>query len=202
MKLPKHRRLPVLMACLVAALTFRSVQRREYRQEWTVLQRYYLGAFVRSGLLAPLKGTGDYNFIDVIDRKGPRPALNFEVVAGTTDDAYALSADGAAHGDKRLEWRTRQMSHAGMHQILQRWIYDGRSLWDLVKRACAWSLGVLVLGLLAVLFLERERRPERQLTRSATGSPFPQMLNHVPRRRERESAPPESRQEAQQPFFE
>jgi hypothetical protein len=156
MKLPKHQRLPVMMVCLVAALTFTSVLVREYRQEWTVLQRYYLGAFVRSGLLSPEKGTVDYNCIDVIDRKGERPALNFEVVAGTADDAYALSAAGAAHGDKQLVWRTRQMGHAGMHQILRRWIYDGRSLWDLMKRACAWSLGVLVLGLLAVFFLKRE----------------------------------------------
>lgn len=201
MKLPKQRRVPVMTVCLVAALTLTSVLVREYRQEWTVLQRYYLGAFVRSGLLSP-EGTVDYNFIDVIDRKGERPALNFEVVAGTTEDAYALSADGAAHGDKQLVWRTRQMGHAGMHQILRRWIYDGHSLWDLVKRACAWSFGVLVLGLMAVLLLERERRPKRQLKKSATGSPFPHMLKHGPGLREPGNAPQEASQEVQQPFFE
>jgi type IV secretory pathway TraG/TraD family ATPase VirD4 len=160
----------VLAAAMIPALLF-----YQYRQEWTALQRYYLGAFVRSqayasGLFSsPLlawkaRAGSSYLLLDVIDRKGQRPAMDFDVepveVAGPNGQAetsYTLSAQGVAAGDKRLVWYPMRADHAKLHQFLQHWIYADHSLWDLASTACWSGLVVLLVGLVAAIPLERKR---------------------------------------------
>jgi hypothetical protein len=160
----------VLAAAMIPALLF-----YQYRQEWTALQRYYLGAFVRSqayasGLFSsPLlawkaRAGSSYLLLDVIDRKGQRPAMDFDVepveVAGPNgrpETSYTLSAQGVAAGDKRLVWYPMRADHAKLHQFLQHWIYADHSLWDLASTACWSGLGVLIMGLVAAIPLERKR---------------------------------------------
>ncbi|MDQ2843573.1 MAG: type IV secretion system DNA-binding domain-containing protein [Acidobacteriota bacterium] len=102
--------------------------------------------------------------LDVIDRKGQRPAMNFEVDAlevtgpeGKPKTSYTLSAQALAGGDKRLVWNRIRADNGKLHQFLRHWIYEDHSLWDLAKRACWWGLGVLLAGLPAAIPLERKR---------------------------------------------
>jgi hypothetical protein len=123
----------VLAAAMIPALLF-----YQYRQEWTALQRYYLGAFVRSqayasGLFSsPLlawkaRAGSSYLLLDVIDRKGQRPTMDFDVepveVAGPNgrpETSYALSAQGLAAWDKRLVWYPMRVNSGRLTRLL-RW---------------------------------------------------------------------------------
>jgi hypothetical protein len=81
---PTNQPVWMIAACVLAALTIPALLGYQYRENWTALQRYYLGSYLRSrvlatGPLARLRRHGtEYRMIDAIDRKHQRPAMNEE----------------------------------------------------------------------------------------------------------------------------
>src|SRR4051794_30178202 len=87
------------MATLLAALlTAGTVLPYAYLRTWTPLQRWYLSAYVRGGLIAGLgfSGAGQYRLLDVVDHTGSRLALDDEVAPAPTAAAIPFRLTEAA----------------------------------------------------------------------------------------------------------
>lgn len=179
---PTNQPVWMIAACVLAALTIPALMLYQYRENWTALQRYYLGSYLRSRVLAtgPLarlrrRGT-EYQMIDVIDRKRQRPALNDEVdplvitdANGQPESTYTVSPAGSAAGDKRLVWHRVEADDGKYYQFLKHWIYGERSPWDLMRPASEWGGSVFVLGFIAAIPLERRRKRPLQQGRRVRG---------------------------------
>jgi hypothetical protein len=145
-----------------------------YAKTWTPLERVYLGAYVRSALMAGLgfTATGRYRLLHVVDRKGSRLALDEEVLPDTlpsAESSFALTAAAVRAGDRRLVWQVTSYAHAPLHRFLQHWIYRDQSLLDLVMPAVWGALGLGILGLLLAVPMDLARARERRHGRRLKG---------------------------------
>jgi len=119
----------------------------QYRySHWTPLQRFYLAPYVRSTMLSQLGFTtpGRYALLTVVDRRGPRFALDADVqpVSVRTDvdtgaPLFALTREAAAAGVRTLavaggpydHRRCRPFCGPGFMRI-GRWVtWPGRLFW-------------------------------------------------------------------------
>ncbi|MGH9410053.1 MAG: type IV secretion system DNA-binding domain-containing protein [Vicinamibacterales bacterium] len=155
---------------LVSLVVGGGVGAYRYTHIWTPLQRLFLSPYLRSEIASDLAfKTGHYRLLHVVGRQGSRLPLDEEVdaIPGTTEPAFALTDVGRAAGDLRLAWQDIMYSHAALHDLLQRWIYDGQTPTDLVWPALWWAFVVFGAGLLVAipkdLARARERRHGRRL---------------------------------------
>jgi hypothetical protein len=139
-----------MAALVIAVLTAGVIQAYAYARTWTPLQRWYLSAYLRSGLIADLgfSGAGQYRLLHVVDRTGSRLALDDEVTPTPSSAGMPFQLTDAAvrAGDRALLWQDERYGHVALHRLLTRWIYRDRPLTDLVRSA-AWSgLAVFAVG--------------------------------------------------------
>jgi type IV secretory pathway TraG/TraD family ATPase VirD4 len=160
-----------MVALIAALLTAGAVQTYACLRSWTSLQRWYLSAYLRSGLAAGLgfTGTGQYRLLHVVDHAGSRLALDDEVtpVPSRAGMPFQLTDAAVLAGDRALVWKDERYRHPAFHQFLNHWIYRDQPLTDLVQ-AAIWS-GVAVFGVGAAIAIPmdvvraRARRHGRRL---------------------------------------
>jgi type IV secretory pathway TraG/TraD family ATPase VirD4 len=156
---------------MAALLTAGAVQTYACLRSWTSLQRWYLSAYLRSGLIAGLgfTGAGHYRLLHVVDRKGSRLALDDEVTptASSAGMPFQLTNAAVRAGDRALVWQDDRYAPVALHRFLTRWIYRDQPLTELVRSA-VWS-GVAVFAVGAVIAIPmdvtraRARRHGRRL---------------------------------------
>jgi type IV secretory pathway TraG/TraD family ATPase VirD4 len=158
-------------ALLAALLTAGAVQTYACLRTWTPLQRWYLSAYLRSGLIAGLgfTGAGQYRLLHVLDRTSSRLALDDEVTAAPTVAGmpFRLTDAAVGAGDRTLVWQDVRYRHPAIHTFLRHWIYRDQPLTDLGRTAVVGGLVSLALGAgIAVpvdLARARNRRHGRRL---------------------------------------
>jgi type IV secretory pathway TraG/TraD family ATPase VirD4 len=137
-----------MVALIAALLAAGAVQTYTCLHSWTSLQRWYLSAYLRSGLIAGLgfTGAGQYRLLHVVDYTGSRLALDDEITPAPSRAGMPFQlTDGAVlAGDRALVWQDARYRHPALHAFLNHWIYRDQPLTDLVQ-AALWS-GVVVFG--------------------------------------------------------
>ena len=138
------------------------------------MQRFYFPAHVRSTILDALGVTkpGRYALLTVMDRRGPRLAVDTDVEASSgssNDDAFTLTAAARSAGIRGPVVTTDRYDSRALHTFLLTWIYQGRRLRDLAWPPLAGGLGVLVLGLLVAIPQDAERARARRQGRRLRG---------------------------------
>jgi hypothetical protein len=143
-----------------------------YTYSLTPLQHFYLLTYIRCGLLREinLSKTDRYLMLNVVDRKGPRLALDEEVMPVTTPTGkktFALTEDAVRAGDEGLVFQRVQYDNAKLHEFLGHWIYGDQTFMDFLRPALWGGLSVFCLGLLAAVPKDaihaRERKQGRRL---------------------------------------
>ena len=150
-----------LSAALVAVVSVIGLGQYRYSR-WTPLQQFYFPAYVRSTILDAVGVTkpGRYALLTVMDRRGPRLAVDtdVEVSSGASnDDGFTLTAAARSAGIRGPVVTTDRYDSQALHTFLLTWIYQGRRLRDLAWPPLAGGLGVLVLGLLVAIPQDAER---------------------------------------------
>jgi type IV secretory pathway TraG/TraD family ATPase VirD4 len=162
-----------MVALLIALSGAIATQTYAVALRWTPLQRWYLGAYVRSGVLSGvgLSATGQYRVLQAVDRHGMRPALEDEVqpTARAGGIPFTLTDAATRFGDRQLVSRGESYRHAALHAFLRRWIYLEQSLLDLLRPAAWAGLGLLATGLLVAVPADRIRTSERRQGRRLKG---------------------------------
>jgi type IV secretory pathway TraG/TraD family ATPase VirD4 len=162
----------LIAALLLAMVSAAAVETHRYAAIWTPLQRLYLPAYLRSGLLQGLGlATGRYRLLQVVTNTGTRLALEEEVrrVPLTGEASFVLTDHAVHSGAQRLVWQDRVANHAALHALLRRWIYHGETLADLLLPAVWAGLGVLAVGLVVAIPMDRIRTRERRHGRRLKG---------------------------------
>src|SRR5262252_8831182 len=142
-----------IAAFVAALLAVVAIQAYQIAFSWTPLQRWYLSAYVRSGVIGGLgvTATGHYRLLQVTDRRGSnRLALDEEVrpATGVAGIRFTLTEPAVRVGDRQLVWQNVSYAPAPLHAFLRQWIYRDQTAWLLGRRAI-WGGGVaLAVGLL------------------------------------------------------
>jgi hypothetical protein len=119
----------------------------QYHRVWTPLQRWYLWAYVRSGIALTSEGT--YDVLQLVDTNERRPAVDDDVVPmtlGTADPVFVLTEAAQHAGRTQLAWQAASYPHAAFHQWLGRAIYSDQSLVDLAV-PILWATVAVALGM-------------------------------------------------------
>jgi hypothetical protein len=144
--------LGLLLIAIVVGAAFGAYR---YSSDWTPLQRLYFKPYLRSACADALAfKTGRYHLLYAIDHSGRRLALDEEVqpiVTAANETTFTLSPTGTQAGDRGLAWQDVSYSHAGVHDLLGKWIYRDQTLTDLVMPAVWVSLAVFGVGLLGAI---------------------------------------------------
>src|SRR3984893_10201891 len=162
-----------LSAVLIAVVSVIGIGEYRYSR-WTSLQRFYLPAYVRSTILDALDVTkpGRFALLTVMDRRGPRLALDTDVEAppgSSRSDAFTLTAAARSAGIRGPVVSADSYDPQALHTFLSTWIYQGRRLRDLAWPPLAGGLGVLVLGLVVAIPQDAERARARRQGRRLRG---------------------------------
>jgi len=163
-----------IAAFVTALLAAVAVQAYQIAFSWTPLQRWYLSAYVKSGVIGGLgvTATGHYRLLQVIDRRGSnRLALDEELRPATsaTGLPFMLTETAARIGDRQLVWQTVSYGHAPLHAFLHHWIYRDQTAWAFGSPAI-WGGGVaLALGLLLAIPHDVARAHDRRQGRRLKG---------------------------------
>ena len=170
---PHPRPVWTIAMLFVALLGAAAVQTYACAMTWTPLQRWYVSAYVRSGLIAGLgfTGTGQYRLLHLIDGRGSRLALNDEVSPATSVNGIPFRLTDAAlwSGDRALVWHDDRYRHAALYAFLRHWIYRDQDAVDLVRSA-AWSgLAVFAVGALLAIPVDLSRARARRHGRRLKG---------------------------------
>jgi len=158
---------------LLAVMSLAAICAYRYAYVLTPLQRFYLAAYIRSGLRAEIGfKTGRYALLNVVDKKGNRLALDEEVMpvkAATGEDIFALTETAMQLGDRRLVWQQGQYSNAGLHAFLGHWVYRDLTFLDFLRPALFGGLGVFIVGLLIAIPKDAARTRARKEGRRLKG---------------------------------
>ena len=157
-----HTRPAWALSAALLAVVVRHRSRAVSVQPWTPLRRFYLPAYVRSTTLDFLgvSKPGRYALLTVVDRRGPRLAVDTDVE--TTAEAFRLTTAAASTGLRGPAVATDRYDAQALHTFLRTWIYGGRRLRDLAWPPLAGGLAVLVLGLLVAIPQDAERARVRR----------------------------------------
>ena len=140
---------------------------------WTPLQRWYVSAYLRSGLVAGLgfTGSGQYRLLQVIDGSGSRLALDDEITPAVTATGIPFRLTDAAlrAGDRTLVWHDDRYRHAALHVFLRHWIYRDQDAANFVRSAVWSGLAVFALGALVALPVDLSRARARRHGRRLKG---------------------------------
>jgi hypothetical protein len=161
-----------MSAALVAVVSVIGLGQYRYSR-WTPLQQFYFPAYVRSTILDALGVTrpGRYALLTIVDRRGPRLAVDTDVEAtpGSSSDAFSLTAAARSAGIRGPAVTTDRYDAGALHTFLLTWIYQGRRLRDLAWPPLAGGLGVLVLGLVVAIPQDAQRARARRQGRRLRG---------------------------------
>src|SRR5438552_772861 len=106
---PHPKPVRTLATLLLALLSGATISAYDYAATWTVLQRFYLGSYVRSAVMDGVGLTsGGYRLLQVIDATGSRLAVDDEVIPATPasgEPPFALTDGAVRAGDRRLVWQ-------------------------------------------------------------------------------------------------
>ena len=177
---PHPRPVWTMTVLVVALLTAAAIQAYASLRTWTPLQRWYISAYLRSGLIGGLgfTGAGQYRLLHVVDRTGNRLALDDEVapapaVAGIP---FRLTDAAVRAGDRALVWRDERYRHAALHGFLAHWIYDDQPVTDLVRSAVSGGLVVFAVGAVIAIPMDLARARSRRHGRRLKG---PELVSAV-----------------------
>ncbi|HEV2222506.1 MAG TPA: type IV secretion system DNA-binding domain-containing protein [Candidatus Acidoferrales bacterium] len=163
----------MMAALLLAAVSVAAIFAYRYAYVLTPLQRFYLAAYIRSGLRAEIGfKTGRYALLNVLDKKGKRLALDEEVMpvkTATGESIFALTETAKQLGDRRLEWQQGQYSNAGLHAFLGHWVYRDLTFLDFLRPALSGGLGVFIVSLLLAIPKDAARARARKEGRRLKG---------------------------------
>jgi hypothetical protein len=165
-----------LGSLLLALVTVIGLGQYRYSR-WTPLQQFYFPTYVRSTLLDTLgiAKPSRYALLTVVDRRGPRLALDGDVqpavvtVAGHPDGNFALTPAAAAAGLRGPALGSDRYEAGALHAVLRTWIYRERRLRDLAWPPLAGGVGVFTLALLVALPQDAARARERRHGRRLKG---------------------------------
>ena len=168
---PHPRPVWTMVALIAALLTAGAVQTYTCLRSWTSLQRWYLSAYLRSGLIAGLgfTGAGQYRLLHVVDRTGSRLALDDEITPAPSRAGMPFQLTDAAvlAGDRALVWQDERYRHPALHAFLHHWIYRDQPLTDLVQAAIWSGVAVFAVGAAIAIPMDvvraRARRHGRRL---------------------------------------
>jgi hypothetical protein len=162
---------------LVSAVSVVAIAEYRYAQ-WTPLQRFYLGPYVRSTLLVHVgfRTPGTYAVFTVVDARGLRLALDADVQpvpdrwrSDPVAVPFGLASTAADAGVGALRLASDRYDHGKLQTFLRGWIYQDQRLRDLAWPAVAGGLGVLGLGLLVGLPQDAARAHTRRHGRRLKG---------------------------------
>jgi hypothetical protein len=161
-------------ALLLAAAATVVMGGYRYATVWTPLQRLYFPSFFRTQAMAAfgITASGRYRLLQLVDPPHRRLALDDEVTPLTTvtgEPSFELTPAAAARGDRALVWQEASYSHAGLHALLQHWIYGDQTLTDLIAPGLRAGLGVFALGLFFAIPKDFRRTRDRRLGRRLKG---------------------------------
>lgn len=164
-----------LLACLVALICGAALFAYQYKIRWAPLERFYFPTYFRTAhLVNPrnpyLRPSHTLTALFIVYPRETRLAVDREVVpvppplgASSKVIAFALSDEAVHSSAKRLEWRRMRLDDRWLHAWLGRWIYGGRTCWQLVRPAWyAFLLALAVFFPLAVRKDLSEGRKRRQ----------------------------------------
>lgn len=161
-----------LSAALLAVVSVIGLGQYRYSR-WTPLQRFYFSSYVRSTTLDLLgiSTPGQYALLTVVDRRGPRLAVDTDVeaTADASHEAFRLTTAATSAGLRGPAVATDRYESRALHTFLRTWIYQGRRLRDLAGPPLAGGLAVLVLGLLVAIPRDAERTRLRRQGRRLRG---------------------------------
>lgn len=170
---PGQKPVSMLLALLMALATTGAILFYQYERQWPFVERLYLRTYVATGFAGKLRAEGYYTILAVVDGKaGPRLALDGEVMPVTLANGQpgvGLTDWAAKHGAMRLEWQRGKYRNDYLHGLIQHWIFEDQSWWELVRRACYGGLGVLVIALALAIPAERKRRQALKYGRRLRG---------------------------------
>ena len=170
---PHPRPVWTMTVLVVAILTAAAIQAYAYLGTWTPLQRWYLSAYLKSGLIAGLGFTsaGQYRLLHVVDRTGNRLALDDEVAPAPTVAGVPFRLTDAAvrEGDRALVWRDERYRHAAFHAFLAHWIYDDQPVTKLVRSAVSGGFVVFAVGAVIAIPMDLARARSRRHGRRLKG---------------------------------
>jgi type IV secretory pathway TraG/TraD family ATPase VirD4 len=168
---PHPRPVWTLAMLVIALISAAAIQAYDCTIRWTPLQRWYVSAYLRSGLIAGLgfTGVGQYRLLHVLEGTHDRLALDDEVapapaVAGMP---FRLTDAAIRTGDRALVWHDVRARHQSIHAFLRHWVYRDQLVSDLVRFA-AWSAFLVfaagtVIAIPMDLARARARRHGRRL---------------------------------------
>ena len=166
-----------LSALLLGVVSVVGIAQYRYAH-WTPLQRFYLAPYVRSTILNALGLTtsGRYALLTVVDRRGPRFALDADVLpisgrahVDAAAPSFSLTREAADAGVRTLTITGGQYDHLALQTFLRAWIYHDRTLRDLAWPPLLGGLGVLTLGLLVAVPQDAARARARRHGRRLKG---------------------------------
>src|SRR5712691_8479360 len=162
-----------LSAALVAVVSVIGLGQYRYSR-WTPLQRFYFPTYVRSSILDALGVTkpGRFALLTVMDRRGPRLALDTDIEAtpgSSRSNAFTLAAAARSAGIRGPLVSTDRYDPRALHTFLSTWIYQGHRLRDLAWPPLVGGFGVLVLGLVVAIPQDAERGRARRQGRRLRG---------------------------------
>jgi hypothetical protein len=171
---PKSRHAWATRMLLAAIVSVALICAYRYAYVLTPLQHFYLKTYIRCGLRSEinLSRSGRYLMLNVVDRKGPRLALDEEVTPVTTatgEKTFALTDEAVKAGDKRLMFQQVQYDNAKLHEFLGHWIYRDETFMDFLLPALWGGLAVLCVGLLAAIPKDDVRSHEQKHGRRLRG---------------------------------
>lgn len=164
-----------LAALWLGVLTIPAAFVYQYKQQWTVLERAYLGNYIRSAI--PFPRAIPYKFLHATDKKGvTRWVVESEIIEidvpgkdGATIHTHALSDEAVSAGEKQLQWRWDKYDSAKLHDLLRRWLYKEQSVAALMMPAGEWGLGVFVVLLGFAIPCDYRRRVQLRYGRRDRG---------------------------------
>ncbi len=138
---------------------------KEYRWWWTPLQKQYVLTY----LLTVRSGAGQYRLLMVRYPKSSTMAVDRDVVPAPASGAppqlavpLVLSEPAKHAGARSLGWESfPNVDNTKLHEWLHNDIYDGQSLWELLK--VPLEQGTLFLTVLLPLAIGADRKRRRQI---------------------------------------
>ena len=198
---PRHRPVFAMLACLVALMAWGLVFAWQYKTEWTPLEGYYFPAYVQTAHLTKssnpyLRPLRNWEVLVIRYPHGSRLAVECDVVAAVASKesshqtpVFRLSQGAIKNGARGLGWESLRFADASFHAWLSRWIYGGRSLWQLCRTAGISDFSCLPSFYL-LPFAKTGMRPESDARGCLSRAPisFPEVIITVPAAGSREWA--------------
>jgi hypothetical protein len=164
---PNRRPVWTWMPVFVALASMLAICMYHYIAVCTPLQRFYLMAYIRSGLRSAttFAKTGQYELLAVTTKNRSHWAYDGEVAEAKTESGEAtvrLTQEALKTGALHLVLLPVQSDDAKMHEFLRHAIYREQTLMDLLRPALWGPLAALLLWLAFTLIKDAARARGRR----------------------------------------